>query len=247
MPQFEKLQVLYEDSDCIAVEKIQGLSSEETNGTSMPSLLRAYRTEKGERDEIYPVHRLDLPTGGAILYAKTGEAAATLSAAVADREIGKRYLAVVCGALPEKTGQMEDLLYHDKRQNKVFAVKSERKGAKKAILEYRVSETVEYEGQPLSLVEINLVTGRTHQIRAQFASRKYPVYGDRRYGARVSLPSGAIALWSHALSFQPPHGEGQTLMSFPTEAFPWNLFASLARAKAECEGEETADPRSISL
>ena len=227
----EELHILYEDGDAIALEKIQGLSSEESSGVSMPSLLRAYRTEKGERDEIYPVHRLDLPTGGAILYAKTAEAAATLSQAVANREIGKRYLAVVSGTLSEKAGRMEDLLYHDKRQNKVFAVKSERKGAKKAILEYRAVEAVEYEGQALTLVEVDLITGRTHQIRAQFAARKHPVYGDRRYGARVSLPGGVIALWSHVLSFQPPRGEGQTLTSFPTDAFPWNLFASLSRAK----------------
>lgn len=245
MAQLRDLRILYEDGDCIAVEKIQGLSSEEASGASMPSLLRAYRTEKGERDEIFPVHRLDLPTGGAILYAKTGEAAAVLSASVMNREIGKCYLTVVCGAPSTEAGQLEDLLYHDKRQNKVFTVKSERKGAKKAILEYRVAETVEHEGQILSLVEINLVTGRTHQIRAQFASRKWPVYGDRRYGARASLPGGAIALWSHALSFRTPSGAGQTLMSFPTDAFPWNLFASLSRAR-EAHQSENTDRSSVS-
>jgi len=241
MSRAEELLILYEDRDCIAVNKIQGISSEDANGVTMPSLLRTYRTDHGEAPEIYPVHRLDLPTGGAMLYAKTKEAAASLSAAILNRDIGKRYLTVVSGVPDPEMGQMEDFLYHDKRQNKVFSVKHERRGAKKAILEYRVVETVEYAEQRLSLVEVNLVTGRTHQIRAQFASRKFPVYGDRRYGSKFSMPGGVIALWSHVLSFKAPCGEGRVLMSYPDTDIPWSLFGKLKRAKDDASPSESAE------
>lgn len=219
------IRILYEDEACLVAEKPQGIPAEDGGAGSLPSLLRAYRTERGENAEIYPVHRLDKPTGGAILYAKTKEAAARLSAAVAAREMGKRYLAVVVGVPDAGEGRLSDFLYHDKRQNKVFVVKGGRKGAKEAILDYRVIGTAAHGGECLSLVEVTLLTGRTHQIRAQFASRRMPVYGDRRYGAGVSLSGGRIALWSHALNLGAAgNGGGVHAVSFPPREHPWSLF-----------------------
>ena len=230
MNEIRTLHILYEDASAVIPEKPQDLPSEDTNGACLPSLLRETLAARGEAAEIYPVHRLDRPTGGAILYAKTKEAAAFYSSAVAHRELGKRYLAVLSGEPGEQIGTLTDYLYHDKRTNKVFTVKGERKGAKEARLEYRVIETALHEGAPLTLVEVNLLTGRTHQIRAQFASRKLPVFGDRRYGCRSGLPGGRIALWSHLLTFT-PEGErsARTVTSVPPNEHPWDLFQTIGR------------------
>ncbi|MBR2908165.1 MAG: RNA pseudouridine synthase [Clostridia bacterium] len=228
----EDLTVLYEDRDAVAVVKPQGVVSEDADGVCLPALLRDFFAARGENAEIYPVHRLDKPTGGAILYARTKESAARLSLAVADRRIEKRYLAVVVGCPEEAVGRLTDYLYHDKRQNKVFAVKKGRKGAKEAILDYRTVATVELsEGEVLSLLSVTLRTGRTHQIRAQFASRKLPIFGDRRYGARVSLPEGRIALWSHELCFPCASGDSECVVSIPPLDHPWSLFFGEIRKK----------------
>ncbi len=215
------LSVLYLDGDAVAVVKPQGILSEDAGADSLPALLRGYLGSA----EIYPVHRLDKVTGGAILYAKTKESAAALSRAIAERRIGKVYLAVVCGRPDKPSGRLTDYLYHDKRQNKVFAVRSGRKGAKEAILDYETIGTVTYGEGELSLLRVTLLTGRTHQIRAQFASRRLPVFGDRRYGAKESLTGGAIALWSHELSFPLLSGERKTVVSMPPKDDPWRLFS----------------------
>lgn len=238
------LHILYEDKSCILVEKPQGILSEDAGERSLPYLLRKYRKERGEPEEIYPVHRLDKPTGGAILYAKTGESAATLSDTVVHHEVGKRYLAVAVGVPQTPMGRLCDFLYHDKRTNKVFCVKRERKGAKKAVLDYRTIATAEHAGQPLTLLEVNLVTGRTHQIRAQFASRKLPVYGDRRYGCREGLPCGRIALWSHCLIFTSPcESKARVAISVPPDEFPWSLFPQIASLRRSEENKESENFR----
>lgn len=233
MPQFK---ILYENDNCIIVEKPQGLDSEETGKKCLPLLLKEYLSTQNTApqdtgSEIFPVHRLDRPTGGAIIYAKNAAAAAELCRSIAERRLEKRYLAVLCGKPEEEYGSLCDLLYHDKRQNKVFVVKSERRGAKKALLNYRLISTVEYDGIPLTLVEVELLTGRTHQIRAQFSSRKLPILGDRRYGCRQGLHGGAIALWSHSLTLIPPTSTGAraavSVVSVPPREFPWSLFNEL--------------------
>lgn len=223
----EALTVLYEDSDTIAVVKPHGILSEDADCVCLPLLIKEALRVKGKETEIYPVHRLDKPTGGAILYAKTRESAARLSLAVAERRVQKTYLAVVVGCPEMREGTLTDHLYHDKRQNKVFVVKKGRKGAKEAILDYKVVGTVEHEGEQLSLLSIELRTGRTHQIRAQLASRRLPILGDRRYGSRVSLPGTAIALWSNKLAFPMSSGSVEQVVSAPPECHPWSLFREL--------------------
>ncbi len=148
--------------------------------------------------EIYPVHRLDKEVGGVMVFAKNQKAAASLSAQVTDRTMEKEYITAVEGCPDEKEGTMEDLLFFDRNKNKSFTVRKERRGVKKALLSYKVMA----EKDGISLVSVKLHTGRTHQIRVQFASRKMPIIGDRRYGSKRE--SKIIALWSCRISFVHP-------------------------------------------
>ena len=188
------MEILFEDKELIVAIKERGLLSEENPGKpNMVTLLK--ELTKGE---IYPVHRLDKDVGGVMVYAKTKKAASELSKQAGDRTMKKTYLAFIHGTPEEKSGMLEDLLFFDKSKNKSFVVKKERRGVKKALLNYKVVS--EKDGN--SLVEVELLTGRTHQIRVQFASRKMPLYGDRRYGAKDE--SRIIALWSKEISFLHP-------------------------------------------
>ncbi len=159
------MEILYQDSDIIVCIKPVGLDSEH----EVPQALGG---------EIYTLHRLDKNVGGVIVYARAKAAAAALSKAVQDGAMVKEYVAMVHGAPPEN-GDWEDWLFKDSRKNKVFVVKKHRAGVKKARLTYRALRVGEE-----SLVRIRLYTGRSHQIRVQFASRGYPLVGDHKYGSR---------------------------------------------------------------
>lgn len=187
----ESADVIYEDELLLVCVKPSGiLSCADASGKKSMNDLLAPRT-------VYPVHRLDREVSGLMVFAKTAEAAAFLCAA----DIGKEYLAECEGTLPDE-GEMVDLLYHDRLKNKTYVVKRKRGGVKEARLTYRVAER----SDGRSVVRIRLQTGRTHQIRVQFASRGCPLCGDRKYGAKSG---GAIALASVALSF--PHPDGRFL------------------------------------
>lgn len=188
------MEVLFEDKELIVVIKERGLLSEEN--PAKPNMVTSLK--ELTKGEIYPVHRLDKDVGGVMVYAKTRASAAELSKQVADRTMDKIYLARLHGTPEEKEGDLEDLLFFDKVKNKSFVVKKERRGVKKALLSYKVLS----ENGESALVEVKLHTGRTHQIRVQFASRKMPLYGDRRYGAKDE--SRIIALWSKEISFLHP-------------------------------------------
>ncbi len=168
--------------------------------------------------QAYPVHRLDRETAGIMVYAKNSKAAAMLSKQAEQNQIKKRYYAVVKGAPEEKSGVLKDLLFRDKQKNKTFVVKRERKGVREASLEYEVMG----ENGGLSLLNILLHTGRTHQIRVQFSSRKMPLFGDGRYGGG----SGNLALFAHTLEFvHPVTNEKLTFSAKPdTDSDPWNKF-----------------------
>ena len=163
------MTILHCDRDLAVCIKPVGMDSE----AELPAALKA---ELG--GDIFPIHRLDKNVGGVMVYARTKSAAATLSKAVQEGSMVKEYVALVHGTPPE-TGDWEDLLFKDSRKNKVFVVKKERKGVKFARLEYR---TLRRGVQ--SLVHIRLHTGRSHQIRVQFASRGFPLVGDHKYGSR---------------------------------------------------------------
>ena len=180
------MDILYSDRDLAVCIKPVGLDSE----AEVPAELK-----KALGGEIFPIHRLDKNVGGVMVFARTKEAAAALSKAVQEGQMVKEYVAMVHGTPPE-TGDWEDFLFKDSRKNKVFAVKKERKGVKYARLEFHrltASET--------SLVHIRLHTGRSHQIRVQFASRKMPLYGDSRYGG---VKGKDLGLWSHCLTLPHP-------------------------------------------
>ena len=192
------MEIICNNDEFVTVIKPFGVSSQENGKDGLPDILKK---ELGI-SEIYTVHRLDTVTSGVMVYAKTKHAAAVLSKGITDGTFEKEYLAVVHGDVSPGKGVMEDFLFKDSRKNKSFVVKSERKGVKKASLEYEVKEI----RNGLSLVKIKLHTGRTHQIRVQFSSRRHPVYGDGKYGASDNIPF--IALFSHSISFiSPENGE----------------------------------------
>jgi 23S rRNA pseudouridine1911/1915/1917 synthase len=192
----------------------------------MLTLLSQYRLEKGEDAYVGLVHRLDTATGGAMIYSKREDMTGKLSALVQSGDYGKVYLAVVHGVPEEKSGEMRDLLYHDKMKNKSFVCAKERKGVKEAILNYRTLSTADTESGNLSLVEVELITGRTHQIRVQFASRKMPLVGDGKYGSRDN--KATCALWSHKVRFTHPVTKKVIeCESSPEGGYPWNLFNDL--------------------
>ena len=177
------MKIIYNDEHLAAAFKPYGVLSEyhETK-PNMPAML----CEELGCDTVYPVHRLDRTTQGLMVYAKTAECARRLSAMVQRGEVEKTYLAVVEGTPDPLRGEFCDLLYFDRQKNKSYVVKRERRGVKQARLHYETLGTVYAEDMPLSLVKIVLDTGRTHQIRVQFASRKIPLVGDRRYGCKLA-------------------------------------------------------------
>ncbi|MBE6779213.1 MAG: RluA family pseudouridine synthase [Ruminococcaceae bacterium] len=215
------MNILYQDDHLVIVEKPQGiLSQADASGAdSLPQWLQ----DRGL--PVLPVHRLDRATGGVMVYARTGAAAAALSHMVGQHDVfRKQYWAVVAGRPEAPEGTWEDLLYHDLRHNKSFVVKRPRKGVRHASLSYHTMQTVEAEGRTYSLLSVQLHTGRTHQIRVQFASRGLPLVGDSRYGGEHHRH---LALWSVSLTFPHPiTGIPISAQSHPDEmAFPWNRFA----------------------
>lgn len=193
------INILYRDEHLLVVYKPYGVLSEsDEKRPNMPALLQK---EIGCRG-IYTVHRLDRTTQGLMVYALTPEAAKRLSEAVQKGEMEKIYLAVVEDKPETYAGELADLLYFDRRKNKSYVVKRERGGVKQARLRYETLDTIARDGKTLSLLKVRLLTGRTHQIRIQFASRKMPLVGDRRYGSTVQ--SENILLCSAELRFTHP-------------------------------------------
>ena len=163
------MELLFTDSQYVVCVKPVGLDSE----VEVPAALK-----EALGGEIFPIHRLDKNVGGVMVYARTKQAAATLSKAVQEGTMVKEYVAQVHGTPPE-SGDWEDLLWKDSKKNKVFVVKRQRGGVKKARLEFtRLTSGAQ------SLVRVRLHTGRSHQIRVQFSSRGFPLVGDHKYGSR---------------------------------------------------------------
>ena len=183
----------------------------------MPGLLR----EALGTDEIYCVHRLDRETGGLMVYARTKKAAAAISKAIEEGRMQKEYLAVVKGET-QPDGTLRDLLYRDAAKNKSYVVKRMRKGVREAELSY---ERLAFR-EGLSLLRVRLKTGRSHQIRVQFASRGFPLVGDRKYGSQYR--DAGLALWSTRITLPHPAGGEELSMELPPPAvWPWTLFSDL--------------------
>lgn len=212
------MEILYQDHALwVAVKPPELLSEQAPNQKGFADLL-------AEQNHGYVgvIHRLDMGVGGVMVYAKTAESASKLSAMVQAHQFQKEYLAIVCGKPAAESDMLRDLLFHDRYANKTYVTNSQRKGVKEASLEYRLLSTIQAEEYgTLSLLAIKLHTGRTHQIRVQFASRGLPLLGDRKYGCRHKTP---IGLFSHALSFaHPKSGQPLQFRQMPS-GFPWNLF-----------------------
>ena len=214
------MTILYEDPHLLLVEKPVGIPAQDTEGDCVPRQL----AEQGYAVKV--VHRLDKPTGGVMVYAHTDKAAAMLSTLVGNHErFCKVYLAVVQGCPQQPSGVLTDLLYHDVRRNKSYTVNRPRKGVREAKLEYTVRETVTTAEGTFSLLQVRLHTGRTHQIRVQFASRQMPLYGDTRYGGI----KGNLGLWSHQLTFPHPFTDVRVTGSSTPDwsTTPWRYFKSI--------------------
>jgi len=202
------MKILYEDANVVACVKPVGMSSEDDFPKELSTQLNS---------DIYPLHRLDTPVGGVMVYAKTKSAAAKYSKKIAENtDFTKTYVTVCEGVFEEQSGTMEDLLFKDSRKNKSFVVKKERKGVKKALLTYMVLGTAQYGDKVCSLVSITLKTGRSHQIRVQFASRKHPLLGDGKYGSKIN---GDIALFSYKIET-----DGKCFTENPPNVKPWKMF-----------------------
>lgn len=214
------MEILLEDRTLVVCVKPAGvLSTDEPGG--LPELLRQALGE----ENIRTVHRLDRVVGGVMLLARTKRAAAELSEQIRADALAKEYLAVVRGAPEIPAGTLRDWLHRDKGERKTYVVPEGSPEAQEAVLEYAVLQ----EAQGYALLRIRLHTGRTHQIRCQFAARGLPLVGDKKYGSEEACEG--VALWSHRLRFTHPRtGEQMDVAKDPPETWPWTLFAPLHEA-----------------
>lgn len=220
------IKVIYEDNHLLVVEKPVNILSQgdDTNDKDMINLLKNYVKEKYNKPGnvfIGLVHRLDRPVGGVMVFAKTSKAASRLSEQVRNKSFKKTYRAVIHGTMNKKEDTLKDFLYKNKKTNMVSVVNKSHKDAKDAELNY---ETLQSKNN-LSLVQIDLKTGRPHQIRVQFASRKHPLFGDQRYGQNVNKVGQQIALWSYKIEItHPTTKEKMEFICQPPKEYPWDLF-----------------------
>ncbi len=217
------LKVLYEDNQIIVVEKKPNIpsQSDKTGDLDMLSIVKSYIKEKYNKPgDVYLglVHRLDRPVGGVMVFARTSKSASRLSNQVREKIFKKKYLAVVDGKFEENSGTIENYLYKDERNNISKVVNKEKKNAKLAKLDYKV---IKYNNiKDLSLVEINLHTGRHHQIRVQLANFGHSIFGDQKYGKRGK--GKQIALWAYELTIIHPVTKKElTFKDYPEPIGTW--------------------------
>ena len=211
------MKIVYQDPHMVVCVKPAGLLAQ-ADSKGGDSAVARLETQFGS---IYPVHRLDKDTGGVMVFARTQKAAAVLSASVQENQLEKTYLAILPNMPEQAEGELEDILFHDRTRNRTYVVDRVRKGAKPAKLAYRVLEQQETG----VLVQVRLFTGRTHQIRVQFASRKLPLLGDRKYGSKEKV---TMALWAWRLTLpHPKTGAEMVFCALPAvEETPWAGFSA---------------------
>ena len=205
------IPIVYEDRQLLICVKPAGILAEAAQGRGLPDLLQAQYRSGGKPDFIAGVHRLDRNVGGLMVFSRRPEVTGKLTAQIAQHEMRKEYLAVVRGIPEEPEGVLEDLLFRDAQHNKTFVVQRMRKGVRPAKLAYRCLAQSSANGQPCSLVQVRLYTGRTHQIRASMADLGHPLLGDGKYGVgSVNRKYGEThqALYSYRLRFDFPSDAG---------------------------------------
>lgn len=211
-----EIEILFEDADILVVNKPVGILSEDSQ-KGEKGIISLLQNEK--RKNIHLLHRLDREVSGVMVFAKNKKSASILSTDIANGKFYKSYLAVTDGVPENDEGIYKDLLFKDSKKNRSFVVNRMRKGVREASLEYIILKKTESN----ALVRILLHTGRTHQIRVQFSSRKTPLTGDGRYGSKVRDCN--IALHSHKIVFNHPRTKEQVeFVSNPDfDIYPWNL------------------------
>lgn len=208
------MKIIHQTAEYVVVCKAAGEDSEH----DLPEMLAEQNGDQAT--DYYVVHRLDQAVAGLLVLARNRVTAAELSRQLTENRLRKTYLCVVSGVPAPASGEMQDLLYQDKMKRKMFPVKRKRAGVKEASLTYRVLETQ----APLTLVEVELQTGRFHQIRCQFAARKLPLVGDGKYGSRVRSPH--LALFCRQLSFYDAKEKKEcSFTAAPLAEFPWTAFS----------------------
>lgn len=219
----QKLEVLFEDNHIIVVKKEPNIPSQadKTEDLDLLTIIKAYLKEKYNKPgNVYLglVHRLDRPVGGVMVFAKTSKSASRLSEQIREKVFKKKYLAVVDGQFENKKGVMEDYLYKDERNNMSRVVNKDKKNAKFSKLDYDVLAYNEVKN--LSLVKVNLHTGRHHQIRVQLANSGHSIFGDQKYGTRGK--NKQIALWAYELTIKHPiTKEEMTFRCLPESNGTW--------------------------
>lgn len=225
----EKLNVIYEDNHIIVVEKPVNIPSQgdKTGDVDMLTIIKEYLKEKYNKPgNVYLglIHRLDRPVGGVMVFAKTSKAAARLSEQVRDKVFKKKYLVIANGKFDKETGVLSDYLLKNERKNMSRVVPEGTKNSKYAELDY---EILKYDAElNLSVLKINLHTGRHHQIRVQLSSRNHSIYGDQKYGGRGH--GKQICLWAYELTINHPiTKEEMTFKSIPKMEKSWKILEDI--------------------
>lgn len=209
------MNLIYQDKDIIVCVKPAGvLSTDEPGG--VPDLVREALGDPNAN--VRTVHRLDRTVSGLMVLARRSKAASELSRQIREGEFHKEYVAVIHGSPAEDAAELRDLLWRNKQERKTYIVTEAAKDVQEAVLDYRVLNRTE----DLTRVRIRLHTGRTHQIRAQFSGRGWPLVGDRKYGSPED--DCEIALWSYRLAFNHPYsGKPMEFVLEPPEIYPWSI------------------------
>lgn len=221
-----KPQVVFEDNHLLVVNKPVNMpvQADASGDLDLLTICKQYiKEEYNKPGNVYLglVHRLDRPTGGALVFARTSKAASRLAKQLQRHKMDREYMAVVHGHIKQMSGKLGNYLIKDHQKNIVSVVDKKTKGAKKAILTY---EVIGY-AEEFTLVNVRLHTGRSHQIRVQFSHLGHPLYGDQKYGAKINKPGQQLALWGSKLAFK--HPTLKDLMTFHSEpplTYPWSLF-----------------------
>lgn len=220
-------RLLYEDNHIIAINKTSSeiVQGDKTGDKPLSDIMKHYIKEKYDKPgEVFlgVTHRLDRPVSGVVLFAKTGKALARLNDMFKNKEVEKTYWAIVANKPQETEGRLEHYLVRNEKQNKSYAYTSEKPNSKKAVLTYKVLASSER----YHLLEINLETGRHHQIRCQLAVIGCPIKGDLKYGAPRSNPNGGISLHARKISFIHPVSKQpvEIVAPVPDDEKLWKVF-----------------------